>query len=41
MMEKPIFDKMFKDSKIIKTVVKTIKYMPIEFYKILNYFIFG
>ena len=41
MVEKPNFDKVFKGSKMIKTVVKTVKYMPIEFYKILNYFIFG
>ena len=31
--EKPNLDKMFKGSKLIKTVVKTIKQMPIEFIK--------
>ena len=39
MVEKPNFDKMFKGSNIINTVVKTK--MPIEFYKVLNDFILG
>ena len=33
MVEKPSFDKIFKGSKTIKTIVKTIKQMPIEFIK--------
>ena len=33
MVEKPNFDKMFKGSKMIKTVVKKIKQMPSEFIK--------
>ena len=33
MVEKPSFDKMFKGSKTIKTIVKKIKQMPIEFIK--------
>ena len=37
-MEKPNLDKMFKGSKLIKTVVKTIKQIPIGFYKILKIF---
>ena len=41
MVEKPSFDKMFKGSKTIKTIVKTIKQMPIEFIKCQNYFIMG
>ena len=37
-MEKPNLDKMFKGSKLIKTVVKTIKQIPIGFYKISKIF---
>ena len=33
MVEKPNFDKMFKGPRTIKTIVKTIKQMPIEFIK--------
>ena len=40
-MEKPNLDKMFKGSKLIKTVVKTIKQIPIGFYKILKIFYYG
>ena len=37
MVEKPSFDKIFKGSKTIKT----IKQIPIGFYKTLKYFIMG
>ena len=40
-MEKPNLDKMFKGSKLIKTVVKTIKQIHIGFYKILKIFYYG
>ena len=40
-MEKLNLDKMSKGSKLIKTVVRTIKQIPIGFYKILKYFIMG
>ena len=41
MVGKPNFDKMFKGPKTIKAIVKTIKQMPIGFYKILKCFLSG
>ena len=41
MVKKPQFRKEFKYTKIFKTVVKTIKQMPIEIYEILKLFYYG